>query len=606
MFLMYSLRKRGIQTFFRKLLRSGSGFHILRGPNMNIFSILTLIGGLALFLYGMKAMGDGLTMLSGGRMEQLLEKLTSTRFSGVLLGLAVTAVIQSSSATTVMVVGFVNSGIMKLEQAVGVIMGANIGTTVTSWLLSLTGVSGNAVWIKLLKPSSFSPVLALIGICFLMFSKKEKKHNIGMILMGFAILMFGMETMSDAVAPLADDSRFTSILLMFSNPVLGTLMGLAVTAIIQSSSASVGILQALALTGVVPFKTAIPIIMGQNIGTCVTALISSIGTRKNARRAAMIHLYFNLIGTVLFMLAFYTLNHFVHFAFMGEMATPAGIAVIHSLFNIITTIVLFPFGNQLMKLAILTVPDKHSKSDVAEDAAAVLRRLDVHLLDRPAMALEQARYVTNRMSELSREAVTDALSMIDSGFDEDLDVKIRELENTIDTLEDKIGSYLIQIPGHDMSQKDSRLYSLIQHNIGNFERISDHAVGLKVMRQAVTDILDMSTDSFCTLNTEKAEYVLPLEEVIDALNLEEKQRHIERLRKGRCTIELGFILADLTTYMERISDHCSNIAVCTLSLKEDEIGVHEYQDIIKTRNSEAYKKGLREMEVRYLLPKAEA
>ena len=628
MFLMYSLRRRGIQTFFRNLLRSGSGFHILRGPNMNIFSILTLIGGLALFLYGMKAMGDGLTMLSGGRMEQLLEKLTSTRFSGVLLGLAVTAVIQSSSATTVMVVGFVNSGIMKLEQAVGVIMGANIGTTVTSWLLSLTGVSGNAVWIKLLKPSSFSPVLALIGICFLMFSKKEKKHNIGMILMGFAILMFGMETMSDAVAPLADDSRFTSILLMFSNPVLGTLMGLAVTAIIQSSSASVGILQALALTGVVPFKTAIPIIMGQNIGTCVTALISSIGTRKNARRAAMIHLYFNLIGTVLFMLAFYTLNHFVHFAFMGEMATPAGIAVIHSLFNIITTIVLFPFGNQLMKLAILTVPDKHSKSDVAEDAAAVLRRLDVHLLDRPAMALEQARYVTNRMSELSREAVTDALSMIDSGFDEDLDVKIRELENTIDTLEDKIGSYLIQIPGHDMSQKDSRLYSLIQHNIGNFERISDHAVGisdtfremdekklhfsseacseLKVMRQAVTDILDMSTDSFCTLNTEKAEYVLPLEEVIDALNLEEKQRHIERLRKGRCTIELGFILSDLTTYMERISDHCSNIAVCTLSLKEDEIGVHEYQDIIKTRNSDAYKKGLREMEVRYLLPKAEA
>lgn len=593
---------------------------------MNIFSILTLAGGLALFLYGMKAMGDGLTMLSGGRMEQLLEKLTSTRLSGVLLGLAVTAVIQSSSATTVMVVGFVNSGIMKLEQAVGVIMGANIGTTVTSWLLSLTGVNGNAVWVQLLKPSSFSPVLALAGILLIMFSKREKKQNVGMILMGFAILMFGMETMSGAVAPLADDKNFTHILLMFSNPLLGSLMGLAVTAIIQSSSASVGILQALALTGVVPYQTAIPIIMGQNIGTCVTALISSIGTRKNARRAAMVHLYFNLIGTILFMAVFYTFNHFVPFSFMTKMATPAGIATIHSLFNVITTIVLFPFGNVLVRLACLTVPDNRSAAGASEKTAAVLRRLDDHLLDRPAMAIEQAKYAADHMGELAREATESSMSMIETGYDEKLDTHIRELENTIDTYEDKIGVYLTRIPAHDMSRKDTRLYSLIQHNIGSFERISDHAVGissafremyekklhfsdeayaeLKVVRRAVTDILDMAVDSFCSLNMEKAQYVPPLEQVIDALNLEEKQRHIERLRQGRCTVELGFILADLTTYMERVSDHCSDVAVCTLSLREDKSGFHEYQEILRGRDSETYRRNLEDMELRYVLPGA--
>lgn len=593
-----------------------------RRISMDIFSVLDMAGGLALFLYGMKVMGDGLTMLSGGRMEQLLEKLTTTRLSGVLLGLAVTAVIQSSSATTVIVVGFVNSGIMNLNQAVGVIMGANIGTTVTSWLLSLTGISGSSVLMRLLKPSSFSPVMAVIGIIFLMFCKKEKKHYVGMILIGFAILMSGMETMSGAVAPLADNENFTHILLMFSNPVLGVLVGLTVTAVIQSSSASVGILQALALNGIVPYQTAIPIIMGQNVGTCVTALISSIGTRKSARRAAMVHLYFNLIGTVLFMLVFYGLNHFLHFTFMSRMTTPAGIATIHSLFNIITTIVLFPFGNQLVRLALLMVPDKKSEEiEVTED---VFRRLESHLTGRPSLALQQAKYVTDKMAALSREAVLDALSMISSGFDEKLDRKIREFENVIDTFEDKIGSYLILIPSHDMGENDSRMYSLLQHNIGNFERISDHAVGiadafremnekklhfsdeayddLKVFRQAVTDIMDLSVDSFCSLNMQKARYALPLEQVIDVLNIQEKQRHIERLRAGKCTIELGFILADLTTYMERISDHCSNIAVCTLSLEEKELGLHEYQDIIKSKSSVKYKKALEEMEKRYILP----
>lgn len=590
---------------------------------MDIFSVLTLIGGLAMFLYGMQTMGDGLTRLSGGRMEHLLEKLTSTRLSGVFLGLAVTAVIQSSSATTVMVVGFVNSGIMKLEQAVGVIMGANIGTTVTSWLLSLTGVSGDSFFLKMLKPSSFTPILALVGIIFLMFSKKEKNHNIGTMLLGFSILMFGMETMSGAVAPLAQNEKFMNLLLMFSNPLLGTLVGLGVTAVIQASAASVGMLQALALSGVVPCKTALPIIMGQNIGTCVTALLSSIGTRKNARRTAMVHLYFNLIGTILFMAVFYSVNHFVHFAFMDEMATPAGIATIHSVFNIVTTIVLFPFGNVLVKLACLTVPDGKNE-DAVEQTAATLQRLDAHLTNRPALALEQAKTVADRMGSLAREAIQDALSMLENGYDEDLDAKINEYENTIDTYEDKIGNYLVQIPAHDMSQKDTRMYSLLQHNIGNFERISDHAVGisaafremnekklhfspeadadLAVFRRAVSDILDLSVDSFCSLNMEKAEYALPLEQVIDALNLEEKQRHIERLRNGKCTIELGFILSDLTTYMERIADHCSNIAVCTLSLSEENMGFHEYQDIIKSRDSEAYRKALSDMETRYVLP----
>lgn len=588
---------------------------------MDIFSVLTLVGGLAMFLFGMQTMGDGLTRLSGGRLEQLLEKLTSNRFMGVLLGMAVTAVIQSSSATTVMVVGFVNSGIMKLEQTVGIIMGANIGTTVTSWLLSLTGVSGDSFFLKMLKPSSFTPILALVGIILLMFSKKEKRRNVGTMLMGFSILMFGMETMSGSVAPLAQNERFTHLLVMFSNPLLGTLVGLAVTAVIQASAASVGMLQALALSGVVPYSTALPIIMGQNIGTCVTALISSIGTRKNARRTAMIHLYFNLVGTILFMAVFYTVNHFVHFAFLNEMTTPAGIATIHSIFNIVTTIVLFPFGNLLVKLAELTVPEDKTEG---EETTATLQRLDAHLTSRPALALEQAKVVADRMGDLARESVQDALSMIEKGYDEDLDAKINEYESTIDTYEDKIGNYLVQIPAHDMSQKDSRMYSLLQHNIGNFERISDHAVGvaaafremnekklhfspeanadLAVFRRAVGDILDLSVDSFRTLNMDKAEFALPLEQVIDALNLEEKQRHIERLRDGKCTIELGFILSDLTTYMERISDHCSNVAVCTLSLSEENMALHEYQDIIKSRDSEAYRKALSDMETRYVLP----
>lgn len=590
---------------------------------MDIFSVLTLIGGLALFLYGMQAMGDGLTKLSGGRLEQLLEKLTKTRFIGVLLGLGVTAVIQSSSATTVMVVGFVNSGIMKLSQAVGVIMGANIGTTVTSWLLSLTGIQGSNIVLQLLKPSSFSPVLAAIGICFLMFSKKEKRHNIGMILLGFAILMFGMETMSGAVKPLAQNERFTRLFISFSNPILGMLVGLILTAIIQSSSASVGILQALCSAGIVTYGSAIPIIMGQNIGTCVTALISSIGTSRNARRAAMVHLYFNLIGTSIFMIVFYTLNSFVHFAFLGEYASPAGIAVIHSLFNIGATIVLFPFGSLLEKLAILTVPDKKATEEEVETSDD-FKRLDPRLLSRSSVALEQAEFVTAQMARKTRKAVRAALQMVTSGYDEKTADKVHEIENEIDQYEDRIGTYMVKITSHDLSEADSRLYSVILHNIGNFERISDHAVGiaasmqeieekklcfseeatedLEVFVKAVSDILDLTTDCFCQKNMEKGNYVLVLDQVIEGLNIEEKQRHIDRLQKGQCTIGLGFILADLTTYLERISDHCRNIAVSTMQLDRETVGIHGYADMVENSGG-TFRESVKEMRSEYKLPR---
>lgn len=590
---------------------------------MDLFALLSLVGGLALFLYGMQAMGDGLTKLSGGRMEQLLESLTSTRFKGVLLGLAVTAVIQSSSATTVMVVGFVNSGIMKLSQAVGVIMGANIGTTATSWILSLSGIGGDSILLKMVKPSSFSPILAAIGICFLMFSKKEKKHNIGMILLGFAILMFGMDTMSSAVAPLAQDKSFTKLFLMFSNPLLGMLVGLTLTAIIQSSSASVGILQALCTTGIVSFGSAIPIIMGQNIGTCVTALLSSIGTSKNAKRAAMVHLFFNMIGTTLFMTVFYSVNQFVHFAFLSHSASAAGVAVVHSLFNICTVIVLFPVSDWLVKLATLAVPDKKA-SEEEEKISEDFKRLDLRLTSRPAVAIGQARYVTEQMAKLSASAVREALAMIGTGYDEKKGEKIRAMENTVDQYEDQIGSYMVKLSGKDLSESDSKVYSLLLHNIGNFERISDHAVmivsamremnekklhfsneavaELKVFSGAVSDILSLTIDSFCEENLEKASYVLPLEKVIDTLDLEEKQRHIRRLQDGRCTIVLGFILSDLTTSLERISDHCRNIALSTLQLERERMDIHGYEDIMEQEENSNYHEVLREMQERYVLP----
>lgn len=589
---------------------------------MNIFSVLTMIGGLAMFLYGMDAMGDGLAKLSGGKLEQILEKLTSKRIMAVLLGIAVTAVIQSSSATTVMVVGFVNSGIMQLSQAVGIIMGANVGTTVTSWILSLSGIQGSSLFIQLLKPTSFSPVFAAIGIVLIMTAKdNNKKKDIGNILVGFAILMFGMDTMSGAVAPLAENEKFTSILTMFSNPILGMIAGLVLTAVIQSSSASVGILQALCVTGAVGYKTAIPIIMGQNIGTCVTALISSIGASKNAKRASMIHLYFNLIGTVLFMVVFYSINAIIGgFAFLNDSANAAGIAVVHSLFNIGTVLVLYPFGDKLVKLAQLTIPDHVGETEEKPDELAVL---DERFLEKPAFAMELCRNAAVRMAQESRDALHLALDNV-TMYSESRVAKIVEMEESVDRYEDALGTYLVKLNNCDLSQKDSRTLSILLHCIGNFERISDHAVNitdsstqmqekklkfskkameeLKVFSDALCDIVDETMEAFTMNDLDKARQIEPFEQVIDSLNIELKQRHIHRLRKGKCTIELGLILEDMITNFERISDHCSNIAVCMIRVNEDGFDTHEYLDVIKEEKAPWFEEEFYRLSKKYALP----
>ncbi|MFR2370688.1 MAG: Na/Pi cotransporter family protein [Anaerobutyricum soehngenii] len=594
---------------------------------MNIFGILSMIGGLALFLYGMDAMGAGLSKLSGGRMERLLEKLTSKRIMAVLLGAGVTAVIQSSSATTVMVVGFVNSGIMKLNQAVGIIMGANIGTTITSWLLSLTGIQGSSFVLQMLKPSSFSPILAVIGVGLIMFTKNEKKKDIGSIFIGFAILMYGMEAMSGAVAPLADNEKFTGILTMFSNPLLGLLAGTILTAVIQSSSASVGILQALCATGAVNFSTALPIIMGQNIGTCITAIISSIGTSKNAKRTAAVHLFFNITGTIIFMVVFYTLNVFVHFQFLNTAASPAGIAVIHSLFNIGATILLFPFANLLEKMAIFVIPDKESEMEEMEEEKINpdLARLDERFLDKPGFAMEECRSVAINMARKSQKAMNLAIDLLGEYSDKTAD-RVEKLENQIDQYEDALGTYLVKLSGRELSIKDSRVLSVLLHCIGDFERISDHAVNirdaavemhkkdlefsekakqeLRVFSNAIQDILDRAVMAFETGDVELAKEVEPLEQVVDALNKEEKQRHINRLRTGTCTIELGFILSDISTNFERAADHCSNIAVCLLQVDEGGFDTHEYLDILKEENSEEFQHEYMELSERYALPES--
>ena len=587
---------------------------------MDIFSILTMIGGLALFLYGMNAMGDGLAKMAGGKLEQILEKLTSKRIFAVILGAVVTAVIQSSSATTVMVVGFVNSGIMQLNQAVGIIMGANIGTTVTSWLLSLTGIQGDTLWVQMLKPSSFSPILAAVGIILTMTAKNDnRKKDIGNILLGFAILMFGMETMSGAVAPLADNPQFTGILTAFSNPLLGMLAGALLTAVIQSSSASVGILQALCITGAVNYSAAIPIIMGQNIGTCVTAIISSVGASKNAKRASMIHLYFNVIGTAIFMLVFYGINAVSPFAFLQSPANAAGIAVVHSLFNIGCALVLFPAADGLVKLATYTIREKHGQEQENLPEGAIT--LDERFLERPAFAMELCRNMTYRMAEEVRQEIRIALELLDH-FDERMAEEVIRLEQRVDTYEDVVGSYLVKLTSRDLSKKDSQTMSVLLHSISDFERISDHGINimesaqegwekgltfseearkeLTVLKDAVEEIVGRATKVFVEEDLSNAKNIEPLEKVIDGLTKEIKQRHIRRLRKGKCTIELGLILEDILTYLERVSDHCSNIAIGMLEISEDGFDTHEYMEQLDTEG-EAFKEEYRNVKKKYHL-----
>ena len=568
---------------------------------MTIFNFLTLLGGLALTLYGMNVMGNGLTKTSGGKLEAILEKFAGNPFKGLLFGAIVTAVVQSSSATTVMVVGFVNSGIMKLTQAVGIIMGANIGTTITSWLLAMTSISSDNFLIQMLKPTSFAPILAAIGIVYIMFSKNEKKKHLGDVFLGFTILMTGMSMMSDAVAPLANVPEFTGILTLFSNPILGMLCGALLTGIIQSSAASIGILQALCVTDAITYSTALPIIMGQNIGTCVTALLSSAGASKNARRTALIHLYFNVIGTVLFMVLFYTADAFVDFAFLDMPANAFGISVIHSLFNVAATIVLFPFGNLLVKLSCMTIRDDDQLETVSE-----FQTLDDRFLSNPAYAIEQAMQVTNRMCEICKTGLLEAFDLVIGKYDESSEQKIEALEQKVDHFEDKLGTYLVKLSKYELSQEDSRKISILLHSIGDIERMSDHSVELarsaremdekrmtfsgsarnemQVFTDALRDIVTRTSEVFEKEDVALARTVEPLEQVIDDLNAQIKQNHVERLKNGECTIEMGFVLSDISTCYERIADHCSNLAVCQIQVHKGEYDTHEYLQAVKQKN----------------------
>ena len=590
---------------------------------MDIFDVLSMVGGLALFLYGMHIMGDALAKMSGGKLEKVLERLTSNKWSAVLLGAGVTAVIQSSGATTVMVVGFVNSGIMKLNQAVGIIMGANIGTTATSWLLSLSGIDGGSFFLQMLKPTSFTPILAVIGAILVVFCKSEKKHNIGTILLGFAILMYGMTAMSSAVEPLKDVPQFTQILTKFENPLLGMIAGAVLTAIIQSSSASVGILQALCATGAVNFSTALPIIMGQNIGSCTTAMISSVGASKDAKRAAAVHFYFNVIGTVVFMLVFYISNAFVHYAFLPQAANEVGIATIHSIFNIAATIVLLPLSGFLEFLAVKTIKDDDEEEDELSKHDKVLQLLDPVFLERPGFAIMQCRKVASEMAELSMKSVGRAVGLL-TAYDEEIAERIRKEEDTVDKYEDQLGTYLLRLSTKDLSKEDGHRLSLMLHSLGDIERISDLAVNillaveqmhkkelifskkamdeLAVYSKALKDILTMTVDAFEQNDRYKAALVQPLEELMDDMNKELKKRHVKRLRKGKCTIELGLSLSDISDTYERISDHCSNIATCVIQVEDDELDAHEHRKEVKEQDAKWYDEQYRAYEQKYALP----
>ena len=588
---------------------------------MTIFNVFSLLGGLALFLFGMDIMGKALEKQAGGQLQKILSKLTDNPLKGFFLGLCVTAVIQSSSATTVMVVGFVNSGIMELHQAIGVIMGSNVGTTVTSWILSLSGLQGDSLLIQLLKPTSFSPVLAFIGILLYM-CKSEKKKGVGTILIGFAVLMTGMTAMSNAVLPLQDEAWFTSLFTRFSNPLLGVLVGALVTGIIQSSSASVGILQALSATGVITYGSAIPIIMGQNIGTCVTALLSSVGANKNARRAAMVHLYFNIIGVTLFLAMYYGLNLVLHFTFVNDTVTAWGIAVIHSVFNIAATAVLLPFANVLEKLAILTIPD-----DAVKESFALL---DERLLKTPAVAVERARAATADMAELARVGVVQAMSLTHQ-WDDTLAQKVRDEEAKVDQYEDALGTYLVKLSSRELSHADSQSVNTLLHTISDFERISDHSVNLlssaeeihaknivfsqdaheelQVLEGAVQDVLSRTTDAFRKADLHLASKVEPMETVVDELVRAIKARHVARLQAGSCSIEYGFVLEDLLTNYERVCDHCSNVAVAQIEVAQDSFDTHAYLNDLRygndTKESEQFRRRLDRYRERYLFPDGE-
>lgn len=567
---------------------------------MDFFGLLTMMGGLALFLYGMKTMGDALAKMAGGRLEQVLERMTNHPVKAVLLGAGVTAVIQSSSATTVMVVGFVNSGIMKLAQAVGVIMGANIGTTVTSWILSLSGIESGNFFVKLLKPSSFSPVLALIGVILVMFIKNAKKNDVGTILIGFSVLMFGMETMSSAVKPLANVPEFTSLFTAFENPLLGMIVGAILTAVIQSSSASVGILQAMCATGSVTVGAALPVIMGQNIGTCVTALLSGVGANRNARRASLVHLYFNLIGTVVFMTVFYAVNHFAAFTFLSDPANGAAIAVIHSVFNIITTVVLLPVSGLLVKLAYFTIPQV--EDETLETSGKVL---DERFLEKPAFAVAQCKNAVCDMAQLILRAMSLCV-FTQEKYDENAVQTIMEIEQEVDVREDELSSYLTKLSAKPLSERDSKTINQFGRCITDLERISDYTKGIafaqkklyqgkenfskkataeaKLIYAATLEIVECMVSGLIHGDKEMAFRVDPLADVISRVKKDIRRNHNRRLEKGKCSVELGMALTDMVTSLERIAKHCSNIAEEQMASETDRHALHQYARNVKERN----------------------
>ena len=585
---------------------------------MYILKLVTLLGGLALFLFGMDIMGKSLERQAGGKLQTILAKMSSTVFRGFLLGLAVTAVIQSSSATTVMVVGFVNSGIMTLKQAVGVIMGANVGTTVTSWILSLTALEGDSFLIQLFKPSTLAPLLGIVGIVLYMFTKSEKKQGIGTILLGFMALMTGMDLMGDSMDFLAEEAWFADLMVSFSNPILGILAGAVLTAVIQSSSASVGILQSMCATGVITAGTALPIILGQNIGTCVTAMISTVGANRNARRTAMVHLYFNLVGVALFALIFYGVGMFYPWQFLNDTINEFDIALIHTGFNLLTTAVMLPLHGVLEKLAILTVRDNKQPQQT--------ELLDARLLATPAVAVQRAKEIADRMAQVSAEAVHLAIDMTKK-YDEKTDAKIKELEETSDHYQDALGTYLVKLSGANLAVNDNRTLNTLLYSISDLERIADHAIllskagaeidqkkidfspqaksELAVLERAVTDVVDRTVEAFTSNNMSLAAKVEPQEQVVDGLVREIKSRHVRRLRDGVCSTEYGFVLEDLLTSYERIADHCSNVAVEMLQVAEGKLEAHEYLGALKSGQldeSAKYSERFRKYRKRYSFP----
>ena len=582
---------------------------------MDIFSVFTLCGGLAFFLYGMTTMSKSLEKMAGGKLERILKRMTSNPLKSLLLGAGITIAIQSSSAMTVMLVGLVNSGVMELGQTIGVIMGSNIGTTLTAWILSLTGIQSENVFVNLLKPENFSPVIALAGIILIMGSKKQRRRDIGRIMVGFSILMYGMELMKNAVSPLADMPEFSNLLTAFNNPLLGVAVGAVFTGVIQSSAASVGILQALAMTGSITYGMAVPIIMGQNIGTCVTALISSIGVNRNAKRVSVIHISFNVIGTVVGLILFYGGNLLFHFPFMNAAVGAVGIAFCHTVFNVFTTLLLLPFSRQLEKLARRMIR--------TEDKAEQFAFLDPLLLRTPGVAISECVSMTNQMGAVAHENLLDAVRQL-SDYQEAREALITENEDKLDIYEDRLGDYLVKISQHGVSMSDIRTVSRLLHAIGDFERIGDHALNLQesarelhekdlhfsdaakeeleVLLTALNDIMALAFDSFAANDPMAAREVEPLEETIDQLIEEIKVRHIHRLQTGECTIQLGFVLNDLLTNFERVSDHCSNIAVCVIESQADDLDPHAYISRLKTDQS--FAAGLDRDMAKYRLPQA--